>query len=291
MFRLPPLNYLRTFEAAARHLSFTQAADELNCTQASVSQQIRALEHFIGKPLFQRLPRGIVLTEVGQAYLPAVQASIQYLAAATVGLVGRARTQNLVISSPVAFGSCWLAQHIQQFCAQHPNVNVTVNCTIWDDPSLESADLFIRLGSGNWHEMRSKRLTRERALVACSPELLHGENALKRPEDIKRHRLIHVLSRQDNWSRWAAAQDVHNLEKCPAIWADNSIVALELAASGAGLALTLETFVAWSVKRQAVACPFSEALDIQQGHFLLRPLNKPSNSVAEAFMDWLPGIE
>lgn len=291
MFRLPPLNYLRTFEAAARHLSFTQAADELHCTQASVSQQIRALEQFLGRPLFQRLPRGITLTAAGQAYLPAVQASIQYLAAATIGLVGRSRTQNLVISAPVAFASYWLAPRIQEFCALHPNINVTVNCTIWADPGLETSDLFIRFGTGNWQEMQSKQLTRERAIVACSPELVHGPDALEKPDDITRHRLIHVLTRQDNWSRWAASQDVHNIDKCPAIWVDNSVMALQLAASGCGLALTLETFVEWCVKSKAVACPFSEALDLQQGHFLLRSLSRPSSSAAEAFMEWVPGIE
>ncbi|MGH8758299.1 MAG: LysR substrate-binding domain-containing protein [Burkholderiales bacterium] len=290
MFRLPPLNFLRTFEAAARHLSFTRAADELHCTQASVSQQIRALEHFLGKPLFHRLPRGIELTEAGQAYLPGVQASIQYLAAATMGLVGKSRTQNLVISAPVAFASYWLAPRLQEFSALHANINITFNCTIWDDTALETADLFVRFGSGDWTEMQAKQLTRDRAVVACSPHLLSGPKALRKPEDIKQHRLIHVLARQDNWSRWAAAQDVHNLENCPAMWADNSLVALQLAAAGCGLALTLSTFVECGVQSGAIACPFPEALDIGQGHFLLRHVDRPLSPAAEAFMDWIPGI-
>jgi len=291
MFRLPPLNFLRAFEAAARHLSFTKAAEELNCTQASVSQQIRALEQFIGRPLFQRLPRGLSLTEAGYAYLPAVQASIQHLFAATNGLMGPPRTQNLVISVPMAFAAYWLAPRIKQFCALHSHINVTVHCTIWNLPDLETADLFVRLGNGDWREMQAKQLTREQAVVACSPDLLRGPNALRKPADIRGYPLIHVLGRHDNWSRWAAAQNVADLGSGHAIWADNSVTALQIAGSGYGLALTLRTFVNFFAESKTVVCPFKEALDLEQGYFILRPTNRHSSSAAKAFMDWIPELE
>lgn len=291
MYRLPPLNYLKTFEAAARHLSFTHAADELNCTQASVSQQIRALEQFLGKKLFLRFPKKVVLSNDGQAYFPSVQLAIQHLSAATNGLVGLSRTQNITVSVPISFATCWLAPRIAEFCKLHTDYKVTIQTTLWGDNDLEATDLVVQLGTGDWHDMDVKQLTRERAAVGCSATLLGPTRTLDAPEDIRRFQLIHVLGQHDNWSRWAAKQGVGDLRNVAGMWVDSSIIALQIAESGHGLSITLESFLDLFVKRGTLVRPFPQTLDTNQGFFLLRPRTRHMTSAVKAFMDWIPGLD
>ncbi|PZV34665.1 LysR family transcriptional regulator [Mesorhizobium kowhaii] len=143
MRNLPHLIYLEAFEAAARHLSFTRAAEELNCTQAAISQRVRALEQFFARPLFHRRSNGLELTEVGTAYLPGIAEALDRAEAATEGLLGAQAQTSVTVSAPLSFVTLWLAQHLVRFSAAHPQIEVRLNSTIWTDPNVELADLSI----------------------------------------------------------------------------------------------------------------------------------------------------
>ena len=288
MRHLPPLNYLRAFEASARHLSFTDAARELHCTQASISQQIRGLEHFIGRPLFVRGARSIRLSEVGSAYLPTVREALDQLAAGTEGLISRPGSHHFALSCPVAFATIWLAPRIASFSQSYPEIDIRLHCTIWNDPAPEITDLSIRLGEPPWSGLRARRLTRERAITACAPGLpdkLHKR--LRRPQDLAHHRLIHVLGRHNYWTRWANALGLEDLETTAGLMTDTSLMALELAASGYGIALSLETFIQPRIDSGDLCRPFEQVLEIEDGHFLLEPTGRHLPPAAAMFRDWL----
>ena len=166
-YELPPMSWLRAFEAAARLNSFTEAAAELGLTPSAISHQIRSLEGHLGTLLFERLPRKISLTEVGCAYLEPVRNSFRELAAASAGLFGFKGDAKLDIRAPVSFVAFWLAQRLARFSTAYPNISVRFHSTIWPDPLAPSdMDLDIRFGFGQWHGFRTELIFNEACVVA-----------------------------------------------------------------------------------------------------------------------------
>ena len=177
---LPPLNWLRTFEASARHLSFTHAASELNLTQAAVSHQIKGLENQLGCVLFRRLARGLELTNDGVAYLPAVQESVERLKAATEEIFGLGRRNLLTINVNLSFFMAWLAPKLNRFVDRYPDISLRVTTNVWDSIIDDSADndLEIRYGHGKWRGKKSDRLTWDELFPVCSPDYLKNSPPL-----------------------------------------------------------------------------------------------------------------
>lgn len=288
--QLPPLNYLQAFEAAARHLSFTMAAHELNCTQASISQRVRGLERYFGRPLFLRSPSGVQLTEAGAAYLPGIGEALDQLSSMTSALAGKRKENTVAISAPISFAALWLAPRIRAFSEAFPEVDVRINCTIWNDPNSGSSDLQIQLSDIRESHERTYRLTHELALAVCSPRLTEGDHALRDPADLHHHRLIRVLGKYDYWPLLVAATGAKGLETSARIEADNAITALEIAAQGNGVALSLESFVSPYIEKGSLVAPFSERLDLHLGHHALVSQTKPLSRSAANFLDWLIAI-
>jgi LysR family glycine cleavage system transcriptional activator len=286
--RLPPPNWLRTFEAAARHLSFTDAAHELNITQSAVSQHVRLLEQHLKEPLFNRFPRRLELTDTGRAYLPAVREAFDRLAKGTEELFGDRERRLLTVKVNVAFAALCLAPRLQSFCNRHPGVELRLLNAIWlTDPDWESTDLEIRHGRGGWRGLQEWRLTRDTLFPVCAPALLQGTAALRRPQDLAGHTLLHGLATNDGWGRWLEAAGVDGPVTSTTLQFDTFVVACAAAATGGGVALARASLVAGDLESGRLVRPFDVEIPAEESFFLVRPEDRPESVQTRAFREWL----
>ncbi|WP_395689970.1 LysR substrate-binding domain-containing protein [Aestuariivirga sp.] len=276
---LPPLNCIRSFEASARHLSFTRAAEELRMTQAAVSGHVRMLEQFIGRPLFYRAPRSLTLTEVGAAYLPAVQRSLSQIDLATGQVQTVRHRKQIAISSPASLATNWLPQRLRSFRDQFPEVEVTVHATIWSETTEQVVDLRIAPRHVS-QPLIGQSLGEERLAMVCSPDFLRGPDAMTSPADVHRKGLIHILNRQELWQAFAHHHGIPELPLVQGLKSDSSNVALEMAAAGLGCAVTLASLADIQLQRGLLVEPFPA--DIPSGWgYDLRPGELPPTWASE----------
>lgn len=284
---LPPLGWLRGFEAAARHLSFTDAAAELNLTQAAISKQVKSLELHLRQVLFIRHPRSLQLTKMGEAYLPKVHDAFERLAIGTREVFGRRRTQELTLRCAVSFAVNWLAPRLPEFLERYPAKPVRIISSVWNDAfDTEVSDLDIQYGTGDWTGVRSHRLTWETVTPLFSPPLAE-KLPLKRPEDLQAHRLLHVLGYQEGWGIWLKAAGANNVDPGQGLQLDTSLLAFELAAQGCGVALGRRSLGARERESGRLIAPFDLEVPINEAFHLLEPLDRDPHPDAEPFKDWL----
>ena len=234
----PPLNYIRSFECSARHLSFTAAAKELGYTQAAVSSHVRGLERYIGRQLFIRYPRSLKLTEMGEAFLPTLRQALDQIDKATEAIVASARNRTVVISCPMSLAENWLAGCLAVFRKQHPEIEIVLHGTIWEDLSDQIADLTISIRRYDDPPPAGTMLWNDELVLLCAPTLLAGGKKLVHPKDILKVDWIFVHGRQECWQCMGTALgiDISGYEK--GLTTNASNIALELAATGAGLVST-----------------------------------------------------
>ena len=210
--RLPQLNALKAFEAAARHESFTRAAEELCVTQGAVSHQVKALEVELGVKLFNRERQRLVITEAGREYLIVLRDALDRIAVGTERLLQRQSSGVLTVSTSPDFAAKWLVNRLGRFAEEHPGIDLRVSATLHHvDFAREDVDLAVRHGDGNWPGMDVARLSAEHLFPVCSPKLLAGRNRLTKPADVLKFPLIHVDDRKD-WARWLEAVGVDGAE-------------------------------------------------------------------------------
>src|SRR5258708_3344592 len=205
--RLPSLNGLRAFEAAARHLSFTQAASELNVTQTAISHQIRRLEEELGTRLFIRQNRALELTPEARDYLPGVRAAFNDLRLATDRLLRKEDGHVLTVSTLASLAAKWLPPRLSAFHEAHPGIDarITTSTTLVDF-QRDNVDAAIRYGRGQWAGLRADWLMASEVFPVCSPALLKGPKPLKCPEDLRDHVLLHTSNaNSDDWRLWLTA--------------------------------------------------------------------------------------
>ena len=286
--RLPPLSWLRAFEASARHLSFTNAAQELNLTQAAISKQVKLLEHHLREPLFQRKPRSLVLTKVGAAYLPKVRDAFDRLAAGTQEVFGNRRSGVLTLRAAAGFGVSWLMPRLPRFLARHPKTPVRIVSSIWNEEfDKEVFDLDIRYGQGKWPGFSSDRLTWEFVAPLCAPALLTGPNALRNPEDLAQHNLLHVLGYEEGWATWLHAAAAGAVNPGQGLQLDTSLLAFELAATGAGVALGRSSMAGKELETGRLIHPFSQQVAVHEAFHLISPTGGAAHPDAAKLRDWL----
>jgi len=287
--RLPPLNWIRAFEAAARHLSFTHAAVELNLTQAAVSQQVKGLESQLGTVLFKRLARGLELTHSGAAYLPAVHESIERLQVATEEVFGQGRSNMLTIKVNLVFFMNWLAPKIADFRALHPEINLRFTSNIWVDDQEMSADcdLEIRYGKGKWRALQADRLTWDELFPVCSPEYLKKHQSLVSPKDLVNHTLLHVIGYEEGWGHWLSQTKHDDLKISQGFQLDTLVTALEMAALGEGLTLARTSLVADMLESGRLVAPFAQRVAIDEAFYLVYASSQLNHPHAETFRNWL----
>ncbi|QCO16556.1 transcriptional regulator GcvA (plasmid) [Azospirillum brasilense] len=285
--RLPPLNALRAFESAARHLSFTKAAEELHVTQAAVSHQIKGLEEWLGMPLFRRMNRALILTETGQSYLPPVRDALDTLSHATERLFRMDGSGALTISTMPSFAAKWLVMRLGRFQARHPELEVRLHTTPQlVDFSQQDVDIGIRFGAGNWPGLRCDRLMTEDIYPVCSPSLLTGPRPLRCPEDLRHHTLLH----DDyfiTWGTWGEAAGIAGLDHARGPRFDDSALLLQVAAEGGGVALARGVLVADDVAAGRLVRLFDVHLPGNYAYYVAAPPHYFSRPKVKAFRDWL----
>src|SRR5713101_367180 len=224
----PSLTALRAFETAARTLTFTGAADELNQTQGAISHQVNTLEARLGVKLFDREARGLKLTEAGRKYLPLVRDALDQLRTAE-DLIRPTRASVLTVTVSPNFASKWLVPRLGSFSVTHPNLDLRISASLQHvDFSREDIDLAVRHGNGDWPELHVTRLCAEELFPACSPALSRSGPPIRSPADLIGHVLIHDRSRE-HWRAWLAAFGV----ECPAsargpVFAQTALASLDL---------------------------------------------------------------
>ena len=287
--RLPPLNALRAFEAAARHLSFTQAADELNVTQAAVSHQIRGLEDWLGFPLFRRLSRALVLTEAGQTLFPEVREAMDILTTA-VNRVQRQDSEGvLTVTTMDSFAQSWLVPRLGRFRQSHPDIDVRlVMSDRMVDLAREGVDVAVRYGRGSWPGLTVSLLRTEELFPVCAPELLENGPPLKEPRDLAHFTLLHDEMPVD-WRDWLAAAgcDEVNAERGPGY--SHSNLVLLAARAGEGVALGRSVMVADDLAAGRLVRLFDFALPAPQAYYLACVEGEEDRPKIRAFREWLSG--
>jgi len=283
-----PLNALRVFEACARHLSFTRAAQELRVTQAAVSQQIANLESFLGLHLFRRVGRGVVLTEDGSMYLSAVREALAHLDLATRKLRARHNEAVVICSIATTIAMRWLVPRLRSFAALHPGTEVRLSITErYVDFDREDVDIAIRYGAGNWPGLVADLLFREVLVPVCSPELLRGEKPLARPEDLAGHTLLHAASSLRDWEHWLAATETKGVDAKGGLIFDQPHLALQAAADALGIAIADRSLVEAEIASGRLVMPFAARLARAEGYYVVGPPSARDSLHVGPFWQWL----
>ncbi|MTI03842.1 LysR substrate-binding domain-containing protein [Roseibium sp. RKSG952] len=284
MDRLPNPSWLRSFEAAARHLNFTATAQELGLTQTAVSLHIRSLEAELGQPLFTRQARRLELTELGQSYALTVRRALSDITLSTNSLFGPASQQTLTIRAAISTMTYWLAAELPEFASQHPDIPVRLVTHIWNDTMGSSdVDIDIRLGYGDWPGLRAEKLSDEFLVPVCRS----GTTAPSKAE-FRESPLIHILGYEDNWARYFEAHGIHQPELQSQYSADTTVTALQLVMAGAGYATILERFARNAIAQGAPLQIAGPPIPFAQSHYLIRSdgATRPTAS-ARLFETWL----
>lgn len=285
--RLPPLNALRAFEAAARHLHFTRAAEELNVTQAAISHQVRALEDWLGVRLFQRAGRGLRLTEPGSTYLVVLRDAFDRMGAATAALARGRGLDRLTVSSTDSFAAIWLVPRLRRFRAAHPEVEVRVMPSDeMVDFDYDDVDIAVRYGRGVWPGVKSAALFAEELFPVCSPALLEGPHRLRTPDDIRHHVLLHDVLAID-WDVWLKAAGVTGVNSRRGPFFSHSHLVLQAARSGEGLALGNRHLVEADLAAGTLVKPFELSLATGYAYYAVAPEATWDLPKVAAFRDWL----
>lgn len=277
--------WLRSFEAAARYLSFTDAAIELNLTQAAVSKHVKSLELQLRHPLFVRMPRSLQLTKTGEAYLPKVRDAFERLSVGTHEVFGRRHTKELTVRCAVSFAVGWLAPRLPAFLAIHPATEIRIISSVWNDAfDANVYDLDIQYGTGDWTGVHSHRLSWETITPLCAPKLA---DQLSDPDDLEAHRLLHVLGYQEGWGAWLRAACAKSVNPGKGLSVDTSLIAFEMAAQGGGVALGRSSLAKRERDTGRLVAPFDLELAVEEGFHLLQPLGKNQHCDASVFVDWI----
>jgi len=269
--RLPALNALKAFEAAARHESFTRAAEELCVTQGAVSHQVKALEEELGVKLFNRERQRLVITEAGRDYLAVVRDALDRIAVGTERLVQRQRSGALTISTSPDFAAKWLVHRLGRFAEAHPDIDLRVSATMHHvDFAREDVDLAVRHGDGRWAGLHVERLCSEQLFPVCSPKLLDGRRRLRAPADIVKFPLLHLDGRQD-WSTWLEAAGVNSPDMAHGPIMNRASMLIDAAIDGQGIALARSALAAWDLLNGRLVRPFTEALPLSKSYWIVCP--------------------
>ena len=286
--RLPSLNGLRAFEAAARHLSFTLAAEELNVTQTAISHQIRRLEEELGLKLFIRQSRALALTPEAADYLPGIRAAFQDLRTATDRLLRKGDDRVLTISTLTSLAVKWLLPRLSSFQEKHPDIDVRITTsTELVDFRTSNVDAAIRYGQGRWPGLDAEWLMAEHLFPVCSPKLLTGERALRQPEDLKHATLLHTSSTVDDWRLWLTAAGLPaHLSQNRGLTFDLAFMTIQAAIDGLGVAMGHTAYVADDVANGRLVVPFDVSMP-SAGYYFVTPQDRPATVKLNLFRDWL----
>ncbi|NBB15461.1 transcriptional regulator GcvA [Caulobacter sp. SLTY] len=290
--RLPPLNALRAFEAAARHLNFSRAAEELSVTPGAVSQQIQNLEDYVGAALFKRTPKGLLLTDAAQTALPALREAFDRLAEAASLLTAAVDGRRLTLTAAPSFAAKWLVPRLGKFEEKHPQVDVWLSAgmEVVDFASGE-IDLAIRYGGGRYPGLEVIKLMTETVIPVVSPGLLN-ENPLNDPSDLAHHILLHDGSPDaddscPDWAMWLAARGIRGVDGARGPRFNQSSLVIEAAVNGRGVALAKRTLAQADLDAGRLVTPIQIATAVDFAYYVVHPKTKGRLPQVKAFVSWL----
>ena len=261
MEKTPYLNFVRSFEAAARHLSFTAAAGELNYTQSAISNHVRSLEEFIGRPLFTRYPRSLALTTLGEAYLQSVRHALVEIDKATEAIITNLHEKKIVIACPISLAQNWLTRVVTDFNALHPDITVVIHGNIWSDEDANVADIKLVSERNEDAPEGFRRLWRDKLTVVCAPDYTVNGKPIEVAEDMRGAALIHVLGRTAYWQSFADHFGLTNWNLASGAQTNSLNVALELAANKQGCAILPRSLLENYLERNLLIEPLTVNLD------------------------------
>ncbi|MFT3960472.1 LysR substrate-binding domain-containing protein [Propionivibrio sp.] len=305
-YRFPPLSTFLVFEAAARHLSFRRAAEELHVTPSAVSQQIKSLESYLGVMLFERLPGGLQLTQQGVSLIAGVREGLECFATG-IEQIRQVKSRTLTISAPPNFATRWLAHRVAAYSAGFPDVAIRVisDPDLIDgpltltrlaqqpvDPRQGADTISICFGAGNYPGHKVERLLTPHYVLACSPALLDADPPLRTLKDLRRQVFIHdeALPDEDkrpSWREWLQKAGVKGVNPDNGPRYSNSVLVHEAVLAGQGLALLVDTNAEADVRAGRLAVPFPITLPAAYSYYLVfheRDMEKPE---VKAFRDWI----
>jgi LysR family glycine cleavage system transcriptional activator len=291
--QMPPLNPLRAFEVAARHLSFTRAADELFVTPSAVSHQIKTLEESLGVQLFLREAKALVLTPAGMAYLPSVQQAFKQLADATQRLHSK-DLPALKVNMPPTFAVKWLIPRVDRFMKAYPGIDLKVSTSNHAiDFDRDDYELAIRYGRGHYPGLHSELCLSVEVIPVCSPELLKGSRPLDEPGDLKHHTLLHDDSTytdvsNPDWAMWLNHAGVTGVDatRGPSFWPSHLVI--NAAISGLGVALVKKNWIEDDLRQGRLVRLFENiSLPVEFSYFVVFPEERLGDPRITSFVEWL----
>jgi LysR family glycine cleavage system transcriptional activator len=291
--RLPPLSSLRAFEAVARRLSFSRAAEELHVTPGAVSQQVRLLELHVGETLFARTRRSVALTEAGMKMLPDVQSGLETLARALNSKAASSAARALTISVAPSFASKWLLPRLADFSDRHADIDLRISATVGlADFKRDKVDLAIRLGRGNYPDLHAEPLFGERLAPLCAPALVRTKGPLRKPDDLRKHRLLHDTSipgdsEQNAWERWLNLAGAKHVAANRGTRFSLAELAMQAAIDGAGIVLGRMVLAERDLAAGRLVRPFRMILPLDVSYFLVMPKASLRRNEVQTFRDWL----
>ncbi len=286
--RLPPLNAIKMFEAAARNESFVAAADELSVTASAVSHQIKILEEYLGVILFRRNKRKVQLTPQGEQYLVSIRYALDEIDVATQRLRSNPETDVVTISVAPNFLTRWLMPRMQRFQKKFPEIELQISAsTGLIDFNRSNIDMAVYFGDGGWHDIDVHFLRDVLLVPVCSPALITEGKPLAKPEDLRKHTLIHVSRRLDEWQQWLQLSGVEWAGFGHGLRLSSSQLATAAAQEGLGVALADSTLSSREIAEGKLIMPFDAMLDTQKSFYLVHQKNRLLTHGMRVFKEWV----
>ena len=285
--RLPPLNSLRTFEAAGRHLNFTSAAEELCVTQAAISHQIKALEEYLGATLFVRSPRILELTEAGAKLLPVVQTALDTIGQTISTIRSDDEISPVSVAVAPSFAANWLLPRLDSLFQQHPKVELSMRHTNAPiDFTRESVDLAVTYGRGKWRGLLAEPILEIDFFPVCAPKLLAEGRELSAPADLSQFTLLHD-SDHNTWKNWLSLAGADTVDPSRGTVMDDTNVLTQAAVDGLGIAMGSEPFVREHLSAGRLVKPFDLTLTTDFAYFAVCPREHLLRNEVRQVWDWL----
>jgi len=301
-----PFNALRAFEAAARHLSFKLAAEELFVTPAAISQQIKSLEETLGVELFHRYNQKIELTDAGKRGLPKLSEGFSTLSEGVNLIRDPAQGSSLTVWSSPSFAQKWLVPRLNTFRELAPEIDlhISANRDLIDNGKARNTipaenfrrnhvDVAIRFGQGDYPGCRVDKLFPVSAIPLCSPSLMEGDKPLNTPSDLQHHTLLHDDTQYEGrprWSNWFQQEGIDNIDSTHGISFNSVSLALAAAMDGQGVVLTLQALAADDIEAGRLVTPFESSLEMQAAYYLISLEEQADLPKIQQFRDWLLDI-
>lgn len=297
MKQLPPLNSIKAFEATARHLSFSKAADELNVTAGAISQQVKTLEAYLGVLLFHRQNRTIVLTEEAILSLPYLTDGFNKLFEGIESIRNYQTNKPLTITLPPTFASRWLMPRLMHFQNLHPEINVRIDASYKVvDLINDGIDAAIRFGTGNYPNLHSDFLFAQKVIPVCSPELIKKTGKLEEPADLTNFTLLHCeyflkpsSQAQPDWNMWLtlAGADINQIDTSRGLYFAQHDLMVQAAIDGQGVGLIASISAQQALKDGRLIQPFQSFIPLDDSYYFVYPKSKSNLKRIQSFRTWL----